>query len=131
MFKNIQRAIFSLYERRVLRNWFYTFAFAIFVPVGCRFAILAWRLGSPVDRLMAIVGGAAVAVTTIVTLLRIWVVPPLQTVDCNSLAGCPEPRVYPTPDAAELLQAVKESSARNREIARAARALGSPRSLFH
>src|ERR1022692_4781540 len=30
--------VFRFYEQRELRNWFYTVAFAIFVPVGYHFA---------------------------------------------------------------------------------------------
>jgi hypothetical protein len=35
-----QLFVFRFYEIRELRNWFYTVAFAIFVPVGYRFAEL-------------------------------------------------------------------------------------------
>ena len=130
MFKYIRRTVFSLYERPVLRNWFYTFAFATFVPVGCRFAMLAWRFGEPFDKLMTIAGGVVVGTTTVVTLLRIWSVPPRQTVNHRSELGH-EVRANQRPDAAEILMAIKGSSARNREIARGARALGSTRGLHH
>ena len=101
MFKYIRRTVFSLYEQPVLRNWFYTFAFAIFVPVGCRFAFLAWRFGEPFDKLMTIVGGVVVGITTVVTLLRIWAVPPRQTVNHSSDSGREEVRADLRPDAAD------------------------------
>jgi hypothetical protein len=131
VFKYIQTKVFSLYERPVLRNWFYTFAFAVFVPVGFRFAMLAWTFGQPFDRVMTIVGGVAVGITTVVTLLRIWAVPPRRTVDHFS---SPEHHEIPAdnrPNAGEILSAVRGNSARSREFARAARALGSTRSLYH
>ena len=34
----VQLSVFRLYERPRLRNWFYTVAFGIFVPIGYRFA---------------------------------------------------------------------------------------------
>ena len=129
MLKDIQKSVFTLYERPVLRNWFYTFAFAIFVPVGCRFAILAWRFGEPFDRLMTIVGGIAVGVTTVVTLLRIWSVPPRRTVNPNSHVAHHEIHADIRPNASEILMVVRGTSARSREIARGARALGSTRGL--
>ena len=131
MFKYIQKKVFSLYERPVLRNWCYTFAFAIFVPVGCRFAILAWRFGQPFDRLMTIVGGIAVGVTTVVTLLRIWAVAPRRTVDHSSDLEHHDIHVDIRPNAGELLLAVRGNSARSREMARAARALGSTRGVHY
>ena len=131
MLQHIQKKVFSLYERPVLRNWFYTFAFAIFVPVGCRFAILAWRFGQPFDRLMTIVGGIAVGVTTVVTLLRIWAVPPRRTVTQYSHPEHEDIHVDIRPNAGELLQTVRGNSARSREIARSARALGSTRGVHY
>lgn len=131
MLRYIRRTVFSLYERPVLRNWFYTFAFAIFVPVGCRFAILAWRFGGPFDKVMTIIGGVVVGITTAVTLLRIWAVPPRQTVSRGSGPGGEERHVDMRPSAQEILTAVRGSSARNRELARGARALGSTRSSRH
>ena len=127
MFKYIRRTLFSLYERPVLRNWFYTLAFAIFVPVGYRFAILAWRFGGEFDRLMTIVGGTVVGVTTVVTLLRVWAIPPRQTVDQIACPGHQDVRADLRPSADEILLAFKKTSARSREIARGARALGSTR----
>jgi hypothetical protein len=125
MFKSIQEYVFSLYERPLLRNWFYTFAFAIFVPVGLRFAVLAWKYGVEFDRLMTIVGGLAVGITAVVTLWRIWSVaprrtiiePPHETHVAHAESG---------PSGAEIMAAVRGYSARNRQIAQGARALGLP-----
>ena len=130
MFKRLQHYVFSLYERPLLRNWFYTFAFAIFVPVGFRFALLAWEFGGEYDKWMAVIAGLAVGTTTVVTLLRIWTVPPSQTVPVidnpRSQGESTEVKV----GAAEILAALRSSSARNRQFAQGARALGSPRRLF-
>jgi hypothetical protein len=131
MIRSIRRTVFSLYERRLLRNWLYTFAFAIFVPVGFRFAILAWRFGGFFDKLMTIVGGLVVGITTAVTLLRIWAVPPRQTVNHGSDTVREAARADFRPSAEEILMAVRGRSARNREIAKGARALGSTRSLHY
>ena len=81
--------IFRLFERRLLRDWFYTVAFIIFVPVGLRFAILAWRFGSWEDKPLALIAGMFIGVTAMVTLLRFWYVPPQWVVTAEV------PRVLP------------------------------------
>ena len=81
--------VFRLYERRLLRNWFYTIAFAIFVPVGYRFADLAWRYGEWFDKPLAVIAGLLIGIATVVTLMRIWRVPPKQVVTPSE----PEPVV--------------------------------------
>jgi hypothetical protein len=128
MLKTVRNYIFALYERPLLRNWFYTLAFAIFVPVGCRFALLAWDFGSKFDRGMTVVAGLAVGITTIVTLVRIWSVPPSKTIvhiDHSERHHVEDLR----PLASEMVAVAKAYSARNRQIAQGARALGSPRAL--
>jgi len=131
MFNRIQKLIFSLYERPLLRNWFYTVAFGLFVPVGLRFAMLAWEFGGEYDRFMAVIAGVAVGVTTIVTLLRIWAVPPSKTVIPIQASAPLKQQAEAKPDAAEILAALRASSARNRQIAQGARALGSIRTSAH
>jgi len=121
----VQRLVFRLYERRLLRNWFYTIAFAIFVPIGYRFADLAWRYGAPIDKPLAVIAGVFIGIATVVTLLRIWHVPPRQVVTPAE----PEPATAPPPPsprtAEELLAAVRFRAARNRDLARNASVLGS------
>ena len=120
----VQLSVFRLYEQPRLRNWFYTVAFGIFVPIGYRFAELAWRYGSPIDKPLAVLAGAFIGVATVVTLMRIWHVPPRQTV---TLAE-PEPTapVHPAHQSAdELIAAVRGRAAQNRDMARYAAALGS------
>jgi hypothetical protein len=127
MFERLRNYIFTLYERPLLRNWFYTLAFAISVPVGLRLAFLAWEVGGDFDRLMTVVAGLAVGITTVVTLVRIWAVPPRQTL---VPAAVPKPQDHQAEykaDASEIIAAIKACSARNRLIAQGARALGSPR----
>jgi len=118
--------VFRLYERRNLRNWFYTIAFAIFVPVGYRFADIAWRFGDWFDRPLAVLAGLLIGIATIVTLLRIWRVPPSQVVTE------PEPLPVETPQRAsmadEILAVARRRSAQNRDLAAYAAALGSSRS---
>ena len=131
MLIKLRTYLFSLYERRLLRNWAYTSAFAIFVPVGFRFSFFAWDYGNHFDRVMAVIAGFAVGCTTVITLLRIWAVPPKQTI-------LPTPPLCATPpdpnsrvDAAEFIATARARSMRNMQIARGARALGAPRNLFH
>jgi hypothetical protein len=72
--------VFTLYEQRRLRNWFYSLAFAIFVPTGLRFAILAWEYGDWWDKPLSILAGLLIGVIAVVNLLHIWTVPPRRTV---------------------------------------------------
>jgi hypothetical protein len=120
----VQLAIFRLYERPRLRNWFYTVAFGIFVPVGYRFAALAWRYGSPIDKPLAIIAGVFIGIATVVTLTRIWRVPPRQIVTRAEpetvLAQKPVNHV-----ADDLMAATRGRAAYNRDLAMYAAALGS------
>jgi hypothetical protein len=125
MFTSLRKLVFSLYERPLIRNWFYTFAFAIFVPVGLRFAILAWNFGGDVDRLLTIIGGITVGATAAITLLRIWSVPPSKTAVNEPESGHRLADVIP--NASEMLAAAQGYSSLNRRMAMGARALGSPR----
>ena len=120
----VQLSIFRFYERRRLRNWFYTVAFSIFVPIGYRFAALAWRYGAPIDKPLAIIAGFFIGIATVVTLVRIWHVPPRQIVT----------RVEPLPVVAaqpvnrlanDLIAAARQRAAYNRDMAMHAAALGS------
>ena len=125
----VQLSVFRLYERRNLRNWFYTVSFAIFVPIGYRFADLAWRYGSWVDKPLAVIAGIAIGIATVVTLMRIWHVPPRQTVDLAE----PEPVVVAPPPANSLadqmMGAGRSRAALNRDMALHAAALGSSKGL--
>jgi hypothetical protein len=126
MLKSIREYVFSLYERPLLRNWFYTFSFAIFVPVGFRFAVLAWKYGAEFDRLMTIVGGLAAGITAVVTLLRIWNVAPRRTMTAPPHEAHHARHAEAAPSGAEIMATVRGYSARNRQIAQGARALGLP-----
>jgi hypothetical protein len=120
----VQLSVFRLYERTRLRNWFYTIAFAIFVPIGYRFADLAWRYGSPIDKPLAVIAGIFIGMATVVTLMRIWHVPPRQIVTRAE----PKPVLPPLPVnqvADDLMAAVRGRAARNRDMAQHAAALGS------
>jgi hypothetical protein len=116
----LQDAVFTLYEQRRLRNWFYTVAFAIFVPTGFRFAILAWEYGDWFDKPLSIVAGLLIGITAAVTLVRVWTVAPSQTSESKAA----KEEVAP-PIASQLCDAGKQQAAHNREIARGAAALGS------
>ena len=129
MLKSIREYVFSLYERPLLRNWFYTLSFAIFVPVGLRFAVLAWKYGAEFDRLMTIVGGLAAGITAVVTLLRIFRnVAPRRTMTAPAIGArgssceCSTPRRPRA--AAEIMATVRGYSVCNRQMAQGARALG-------
>jgi hypothetical protein len=128
MFKDLRHYVFALYEHRLLRNWFYTLAFGIFVPVGGRLAYLAWEAGNDFDRFMTIIAGLAAGITAVVTLMRIWAVPPRKTVPQPTEMEHHE-TVDLRPRAAELLALSRARAARNWQIARGARALGSPRTF--
>ncbi len=122
----VQLSVFRLYERPRLRNWFYTVAFSIFVPIGYRFADLAWRYGSPIDKPLAVLAGVFIGIATVVTLMRIWHVPPRQIVT----GAEPEPVAVVAPQpvrqsADDLIAAVRSHAARNRDMAKHAAALGS------
>ena len=122
----LRKFIFTLYERPGIRNWFYTVAFAIFVPTGFRFATLAWDYGDWFDKPLSILAGLAIGITTVVTLLRIWTVAPRQTLQEESVTQSAVETPH-LPNASEIYAAARLRAARNREIARGAAALGSPR----
>jgi hypothetical protein len=122
MTQPLRNFIFTLYEQRGLRNWFYTVAFAIFVPTGFRFAILAWEYGDWFDKPLSIVAGLLIGMTSAVTLVRVWTVPPSQTFEAKTAQ---EKRTPPL--ASQICDAAKQQATHNREIARGAAALGSSR----
>lgn len=121
----IQLFVFRLYERRQLRNWFYTLAFAIFVPVGYHFADLAWRYGSWYDKPLAVIAGLLIGIATLVTLMRIWRVPPTQVVTAEEVQPAVVPPNHSVAD--EVIAAVRSRAATNRDLALHAAALGSSR----
>jgi hypothetical protein len=116
--------VFRLFEKRSLRDWFYTIAFFIFVPVGYRFAALAWQYGSWIDKPLAVIAGAFIGITTVVTLLRFWHVPPQQVVT----PFIPEVTKAPKPSSSladQYMAAAHRRAAENRAMAMSAGALGS------
>jgi hypothetical protein len=123
MTQSLQAFVFTLYEQRRLRNWFYTLAFAIFVPTGFRFAVLAWQYGDWFDKPLSIFAGLVIGITAVVTLLRVWTVPPRQTAATEAEMEITE--AVPPPIASEIHEASKRQAALNREAARGAAALGS------
>ena len=122
MTQPFQTFVFTLYEQRRLRNWFYTLAFAIFVPTGFRFAILAWQYGDWFDKPLSIFAGLVIGITAVVTLLRVWTVPPRQTAATEAGMEITEAAI---PIASEIHEASRRQAALNREAARGAAALGS------
>jgi hypothetical protein len=119
----VQVFVFRLYEKRELRNWFYTVAFAIFVPVGYRFAELAWRYGSWYDKPLTVIGGLFIGLATIVTLMRIWRVPPRQVVTPIAESPAVKPRTSSVAD--QMIAMMRSRAAHNRDLALGAAALGS------
>jgi hypothetical protein len=120
----VQLAVFRLYERPRLRNWFYTVAFGIFVPIGYRFAALAWRYGAPIDRPLAIIAGIFIGIATVVTLMRIWHVPPRRIVTrAEPETVVLQKRVNQVAD--DLMAAARARAAYNKDLAKHAAALGS------
>jgi len=122
----LETLVFRLFERRRLRDWFYTAAFLIFVPVGYRFAALAWRYGSWFDKPLAVIAGLLIGITAIVTLLRFWMVAPQQVTAAAPPPQKPAANPRPAPSVAdELLAARLRRAAENRALASSAGALGS------
>jgi hypothetical protein len=119
----VQVFVFRLYEKRELRNWFYTIAFAIFVPVGYRFADLAWRNGSWYDKPLAAIAGLLIGLATIVTLMRIWHVPPKQVVTPIAESPAVKPPSHSVAD--DVIAMMRSRAAHNRDLALGAAALGS------
>ncbi len=116
--------VFRLFEQRRLRDWFYTVAFLIFVPVGYRFAALAWRYGSWIDKPLAVIAGAFIGITTVVTLLRFWNVPPQQVVT-PAVTAVPAASKPVNSAVDDYLAATRRRAAENRAMATGAGALGS------
>jgi hypothetical protein len=85
---------------------------------------LAWRYGAPIDKPLAIIAGIFIGIAAIVTLMRIWHVPPRQIVTRAE----PEPVVAQKPVnhvADDLMAAARGRAAYNRDLAKYAAALGS------
>jgi hypothetical protein len=122
----LRQFIFRLYEQQRLRNLFYTVAFVVFVPVGFRFAILAWEYGDWFDKPLAVVAGGFIGITTVVTLTRFWHVPPTQIVTPVAVPQ-PAPELDTHFRAEDLIAAARRRAAENRAIAKGAGALGSTR----
>src|SRR5579863_8723641 len=115
MTQPFQTFVFTLYEQRRLRNWFYTLAFAIFVPTGFRFATLAWEYGDWFDKPLSILAGFLIGITAVVTLLRIWTVPPQQTMEATVETEAVETDASP-PSTSQIYAAAKRQAAQNREV---------------
>jgi hypothetical protein len=123
MFGRLRKFVFPIYEQTLVRNWFYTLAFGIVVPTGCRFAVVAWRLGAWFDKPLAIVAGAFIGITSVVTLLRVWEVPPQRTTTVLEQSA---PIVAPEHHI-DVLSGKRWMSARRQQFARDAACLGSTR----
>ncbi len=130
MSQTFRNLIFSWYERDRLRKWAYTLAFAISVPTGFRFAVLAWEYGDWFDKPLSVVAGLAIGITAMVTLLRVWTVPPMRTVPDEEHHAAPAAPRMP-PSGSRIHDDAVRQAARNREIARGAAALGSTHGSSH
>jgi hypothetical protein len=124
MIQRFRTFVFGLYEQPRIRNWFYTIAFAIFVPTGFRFATLAWEYGDWFDKPLAVIAGAFIGLTAVVTLLRVWQVEPRKTV---AVIAPEVPHATEIISRTNILKSAKWQAARNRQIARDAASLGSTR----
>src|ERR1700735_1779231 len=60
--------------------------------------ILAWEYGDWMDKPLSILAGLIIGVTAMVTLLRVWTVPPQRTVESRARTQTIEPPTLP-PDA--------------------------------
>lgn len=122
------RAVFAFYEQWAFRNWAFTIAFLIVVPVGGRFAYLAWLYGSSFDHFMVITGGGVMGVISCIILLRFWTVGPVQTLATFSRPEAEE--LQRKIDVAGYFENVRTKTETNRDLARGAAALGSSRRAY-
>jgi hypothetical protein len=93
------------------------------ISIGYRFAELAWRYGSWYDKPLAVIAGLLIGLATLVTLMRIWRVPPKQVVTPIAEPGAAEPPSNPLAD--DIVAAMRSRAAHNRDLAQYAAALGS------
>lgn len=127
MSQSVQRPIFTLYEQWRIRNWSYAVAFAIFVPTGLRFAILAWKYGDWFDKPLSVIAGAVIGVIAGIMLLRVRPEPPQKTATAAAGPAIADAPAAAIPNASGLIAAARGQAAQNRRIAREAAALGSSR----
>jgi hypothetical protein len=126
--KWMRTKIFRFWENRKARNWGLTIGFVLVVPVGARFAGFAWTYGNLADRVAVIVAGTAIGVISTVVLCRIWQVPPLQTMPADDHRTAKLPTRPPAgPEFLAASQFAHSRSARNKNFAREAAALGPAR----
>ncbi len=85
--------------------------------------MLAWEFGDWFDKPLSIFAGLMIGSTAVVTLLRLWTVPPRQTLAAAAGMEPAEPAV-PVLNASQMYAAAKWQAAHNRQIARGAAALG-------
>ncbi len=88
--------------------------------------MLAWEYGDWFDKPLSIFSGLIIGVTAVVTLLRMWAVPPRQTMQRPARSQAQQTSAAPV-NASQLHAAAMFFAARNREIARGAAALGATR----
>ncbi len=121
----MKKFIFQVWENSKLRNWAYTLAFLLIVPVGGRFSWFAWQHGNGLDRFLVIVTGLVMGALASVTLYRFWQVLPVAT--------SPEKPVDfpPMSEEFDVLSDLDRSNVHNRLIARDAAALGWPAQRVH
>ena len=116
--------VFQLFKQRGLRYWFYIAAFFIFVPVGYRFAALAWRNSSWVEKPLAVIAGFVVGIAAVVTRMVFRHVAS-QQVDTPAVPHFAATSTPANSPANEFAAAVRRRAAENRVIATGAGALGS------
>jgi hypothetical protein len=90
-----------------------------------RFALVAWEYGAWFDKPLTILGGTIIGLTSVMTVLRVWDVPPVQTMQFAAESDS-DAALHELTVAGELIADVRAQALRNRMIARDAASLGLP-----
>ncbi|HUP04023.1 MAG TPA: hypothetical protein VMU19_08540 [Bryobacteraceae bacterium] len=121
----VRSHVFRFWENRTARNWGLSIGFLLVVPVGARFASIAWKYGNLFDQIAVVVAGGVIGVMSVVVLLRVWLVPPVRTLPDGAGAGHHlEPHHLAGPDFLAAGELARLRSARNSTLGKEAAALG-------
>ena len=119
----VRSKIFAFWENRKARNWGLTVGFLLVVPIGARFAGFAWTYGNAIDQVAVVVAGTVIGLISMVVLLRIWLVPPVQTEQPEELQVM-QGHLPSGPDYLAASQLAHRRSGRIRRLGEEAAALG-------
>ncbi len=118
--------VFGFWEHRKARNWGLTLGFVLVLLVGGRFAGFAWTYGTVADQIAVVAAGTVIGMISLVVLLRIWLVPPVQTLPAEEVHRVPTAQIHQPagPDFLAASQLAQRRSGRTRRLGKEAAALG-------